>query len=54
LKYDGKEWTDTGGAVSGYSVTALAYDPVHDVLYASCHVYSMGKGKGVWKYDCSK
>jgi len=39
------EWTNTGAAISGYSIPSLAYDVEHDVLYAATFEH------GVWKYD---
>jgi hypothetical protein len=46
-KYDGTSWTDTGLEVSSYSysITSLAYDSVHNTLYAGTH------DNGVWKRD---
>ena len=51
-KYDGTNWTNTGGAVSSYGIGPLVYDSGHNVLYAGCYVSSStgNTGKGVWKY----
>ena len=52
-KYDGTNWTNTGGAVSSYGIDSLAYDSGHNVLYAGVYDPSTSKNikKGVWKYD---
>lgn len=49
-KYDGKGWSDTGIPLDLFKRPgALAYDPVHDTLYAS---FFRGPNAGsVWKYD---
>ena len=44
-KYDGTTWTNTGGAVSIFIIPCLAYDPIHNLLYAGTD------GVDVWKYD---
>ena len=51
-------WADTGGGVSSHSISSLACDSVHNLLYAGCYDPSdppAGRptetGKGVWKYD---
>ncbi|MBU4173864.1 MAG: hypothetical protein KJ686_03025 [Actinobacteria bacterium] len=44
-KYDGTSWTDTGGGVSSYYISSLAYDSTYDVLYAGTD-----GGYGVWRY----
>ena len=45
-------WTNTNGGVSGYTIKSLAYDSVHNLLYAGCQeTTSPYPGKGVWKYD---
>lgn len=47
-KYDGKTWTDTGGALSNQLATSLLYDSDDDVLFAG----TTSKAEdGVWKYD---
>lgn len=57
-KYDGRSWTDTGGAISDYYIASLAYDSTHNLLYAGCYKMSPGEvssqephGVGVWKYN---
>jgi len=37
-------WTNTGGGVSSYSISSLAYDSGHNLLYAGTF------NNGVWKY----
>jgi hypothetical protein len=41
-------WSDTGGGVSSYQITALAYDGVRNLLYAGCYDTSDYTGHGVW------
>jgi hypothetical protein len=44
-RYDGSNWINTGGAVSGYQVASLACDSARNMLYAGTDQ------QGVWKYD---
>src|SRR5674536_120004 len=50
-KYDGTNWTNTGGAFpsgAGSGINSLAYDSGHNLLYAS--TWCPGE---VWKYNGS-
>ncbi len=44
-KYEGGNWYDISGALAGYQVEGLAFDPFRNQLYAGAYNH------GIWMYD---